>query len=105
MDEIMRWFDSYRELYDLEKKIIEPLTHIIEREDEILVILDLPCIEKKDISIKSTEDTLIISAECYRKSIKLPARVDPRHAKAYFDHGVLQITLPKKLEGREIEVE
>ncbi len=120
MDEIMTFLLNDVELYDLERKEIKPLTHIIETEDEVIVTLDLPCISKKDISIKSTEDTLIIKAKCnnkirlpdidaefscYSKSIKLPIKVEPRYAKAYFNHGVLQIRLPKKLEGKEIEVE
>ena len=119
MDELMDYLLK-DELYDLERKEIKPLTHIIETEDEVIVTLDLPCISKKDISIKSTTDTLIIKAKCdskiklpsintefncYSKSIKLPTKVEPRHAKAYFNHGVLQIRLPKKLEGKEIEVE
>lgn len=120
MDEVMDYLLRDTELYDIEKKEIKPLTHIIETEDEVIVTLDLPYISKKDISIKSTEDTLVIKANCnnkirlpnidtefrcYSKSIKLPIKVEPRHAKAYFNHGVLQIRLPKKLEGKEIEVE
>ncbi|RMF32470.1 MAG: hypothetical protein D6752_00090 [Candidatus Nitrosothermus koennekii] len=120
IDELMDYLLNELELYDLEKREIKPLTHIIETEDEVIVTLDLPCISKKDISIKGTEDTLIIKASCnskirlpelntefngYSKSIQLPTKVEPRHAKAYFNNGVLQIRLPKKIEGREIEVD
>ncbi|GIU70821.1 MAG: hypothetical protein KatS3mg003_0300 [Candidatus Nitrosocaldaceae archaeon] len=120
IDELMDYLLNELELYDLEKREIKPLTHIIETEDEVIVTLDLPCISKKDISIKGTEDTLIIKASCnskirlpelntefngYSKSIRLPTKVEPRHAKAYFNNGVLQIRLPKKIEGKEIEVD
>ncbi len=126
MDEIermMRMMDALmdylsEDLYDREKRALKPLTHIIETDDEIIVTVDLPCISSKDdVSIKSTEDTLTIRAnlnkirsldtrfECYNKSIKLPSKVDPKYAKAYFNNGVLQIRLAKKIEGSEIKVE
>lgn len=111
------------ELYDLERRELRPLTQITETDDQIIVRVDLPCVRKEDIDLKSTEDTITIKAkmtECvrllhhdkrevefenYRKSIKLPNTVDPTKAQASFKNGVLEVTLPKKLYGSEISIE
>ncbi len=121
IDELMDYiFERSDELYDLEKHELKPLTQIVETDEEVIVTLDLPGISKKDISIKSTEETLLIRANCptkirvreldtefrcYSKSIILPTKVDPRYAKASFNNGILQIRLPKKVDGKNIQVE
>ncbi len=111
------------ELYDLERRELRPLTQITETDDQIIVTIDLPCVTKENVDLKSTEDTLTIKAkmtECvrllhhgkreaefenYRKSIKLPSTVDPAKAQASFKNGLLQVTLPKKSYGREVSIE
>ncbi|MEM2856381.1 MAG: Hsp20/alpha crystallin family protein [Candidatus Nitrosocaldaceae archaeon] len=122
IDKMIREFDALinyltSDLYDPDRRELKPLTHIIETEDEVIVTVDLPCATKNDIQIKSTEDTLTIKAslnkelsliekfDCYNKHIKLPTRVEPKESKAYFNNGVLQVKLKKKLEGKEIRVE
>jgi HSP20 family protein len=110
------------ELYDLERRELRPLTQITETDDQIIVNIDLPCVTKENIDIKSTEDTLTIKAkmtECvrlshygkkeaefenYRKSIRLPCTVDPTKAYASFKNGVLEVKLPKKSYGSEISI-
>jgi HSP20 family protein len=111
------------EFYDIEHKELRPLVQITETPDDIIVSVDLPCVTRENIDVKSTEDTLTIKAkmtECirllhyarkemefenYRKTIKLPSTVDPTKAKASFKNGVLEVRLPKKLYGREISIE
>jgi HSP20 family protein len=111
------------EFYDIERKELRPLAQITETVDEIIVSVDLPCVTKENIDVKSTEDTITIQAkmtECirllhynkremefenYRKTIKLPTTVDPANAQASFKNGVLVVRLPKKLYGNEIRVE
>lgn len=110
-------------LYDPERRELRPLTQITETDDAIIVTVDLPCVRKENIELKSTHDTLTIRAkmtECvrihdagrremefenYRKSIKLPSTVDPTKAQAAFRNGVLQVALSKKSYGNEISVE
>lgn len=121
VERIMRKMDKFidsllnMDLYDLEKKELKPLTQIYENEEEIVVVVDLPCISKDKISIKCTEDNLTIKAnldssfntrfECYNKTIRLPTKVEPKEARAHFKNGVLQVRLRKKVEGKEIKVE
>lgn len=111
------------EFYDIEKRELRPLAQITETPDDIIVNVDLPCVTKENIDVKSTEDTLTIKAkmtECvrllhhgkkemefenYRKTIKLPSTVDPAKAQASFTNGVLEVRLPKKFYGSEISIE
>ncbi len=93
---------------------IEPLTDVIEEDDKIRVIVDLPGVNKEDIKVTVTEDgrKLIISARGedrkYYKEIDLPAPVDPEKAKATYRNGVLTVELEKKenkRRGVDIKVE
>ncbi|MFB6471011.1 MAG: archaeal heat shock protein Hsp20 [Vulcanisaeta sp. AZ3] len=93
---------------------IEPLTDVIEEEDSIKVVMDMPGVDKDEISIKISEDgrKLIISAKNedrrYYKEIELPTEVDPTQSKAAYRNGVLTVELKKKSTGRkgfEIKVE
>lgn len=110
--------DVNLDLYDMERRELKPLTQIYETDEEVIVTLDLPCASKDGIELKATEDTLYIKArmdrcvrisnidfENYSKSIRLPARVDARNAKASFKDGILQVRLPKKFEGNDIRIE
>lgn len=111
------------ELYDIERRELRPLAQITETDDQIIVSVDLPCVTKESIELKSTEYTITIKAkmtecvrlvqygqrevefETYRIGIKLPTTVDPTKAQASFKNGVLQIKLPKKSYGSEISIE
>jgi len=93
---------------------IEPLYDVIEEEDKIKVVVDLPGVNKEDIKVKVSEDgrRLIISAKGedrkYYKEIDLPAEVDPTKARATYRNGVLTVELEKKSAGRrgiDIKVE
>lgn len=82
----------------------EPLVDIIETDGEVKVVAELPGVEKNDIKLHGTEDTLTISVDIpqrkYYKEIKLPAKVNAREAKTEYKNGVLEITLPKTKEQR-----
>jgi len=111
------------EFYDIERRELLPLAQITETPDSIIVDVDLPCVTKENLDVKSTEDTLTIKAkmtECvrllhhgkkemefenYRKTIKLPSTVDPTKAQASFTNGILEVRLPKKFYGSEISIE
>jgi HSP20 family protein len=91
---------------------IEPLIDVIEEEDEVLVVAELPGVDKDKIKVRATENKVIIKAENskkYYKEVELPTKVDPTSAKASYRNGVLEIKLKKKKEaqeeGTEIKVE
>ena len=83
----------------------EPLVDIIETNGEIHIVVELPGVEKKDIKLHGTEDTLNISVDIpqrkYYKEIALPAKVKVKEAKTEYKNGVLEITLPKTKEEKK----
>ncbi len=94
--------------------IREPLVDIIEKDDELEIVAEVPGAKKEDIKVSATQDYLTISAKReapetkYFKRIKLPAKVDPSTAKAKYNNGILQVNIKKKeskAEGKEIKVE
>ena len=91
----------------------EPLVDVYTTDGEVKVIAELPGVNKEDIQLHGTEDTLTISVDTperkYYKEVKLPAKVDPKGAKTSYKNGVLEVTLPKKEErkpkGEPIKIE
>jgi HSP20 family protein len=78
----------------------EPLADVIDADDTVRVIVELPGVEKKDITLSGTDDKLTISVETperkYFKEVELPAKVDVKKATSTYKNGVLDITIPKK---------
>jgi len=90
----------------------EPLVDVVDTNGDIKVIVELPGIEKEDIKLHGTEDSLTVSVDTpqrkYYKEIKLPSKVEQRRAKSTYKNGVLETTLPKKEEtpkGEPIEID
>jgi HSP20 family protein len=86
----------------------EPLVDVIEHDDEIIIVAELPGVDKEKIKVRATEDRVTINAEDHRKYhkvVELPAKVDPNSAKASYRNGVLEIKLKKKESKKEEGVE
>jgi HSP20 family protein len=77
----------------------EPLVDIVETTGEIHVVAELPGVDKKDISLSGTDDSLTIEVDSpqrkYYKEVKLPAKVKVKEAKTGYKNGVLEVTFPK----------
>lgn len=77
----------------------EPLVDIVETANEIRVVAELPGVEKTDIKLHGTEDSLTISVDTpnykYYKDVELPAKVKVREAASTYKNGVLEVVLPK----------
>ncbi|MEB3797490.1 MAG: Hsp20/alpha crystallin family protein [Caldisphaeraceae archaeon] len=91
---------------------IEPMVDVIERDDEIWVVADLPGVSKENINVRATEDKIYIKAQGesrkYSKEVELPSKIDTDTVKASYKNGVLEIKVKKKKEefkGKEIKVE
>jgi HSP20 family protein len=82
----------------------EPLVDVIETNGEVHIVAELPGVEKNEIKLHGTEDTLVISVDTpqhkYYKEVRLPAKVRVKEAKTQYKNGVLEITLPKTREER-----
>ncbi len=104
-----------------------PSIELINRDNEYLVRVELPGIDKKDLDLTITDDTLTIKGEAKRseevkedeyllsevtygkfsRTITVPTEVESGKARAKANNGILEITLPKKKESKpkEIKVE
>ncbi len=90
----------------------EPLVDIVETETEVRVVVELPGVEKTDIKLHGTEDSLDISVNTsqnkYYKEVQLPAKVRVKEAASTYKNGVLEVVLPKiepsKSKGETINI-
>ncbi len=110
-------------LFDVSSRSLKPLYRIEATDDELIVTFDLPYVQKDDIRIESTEETLSIEAriirpvrlmslakgdvefEKYAKKIRLPVKVDPAKAKAKFRNGLLTVRFPIHSRGTSVRID
>lgn len=92
-----------------------PRVDIIDRDQEVVVRAELPGVKKEDLDVSVSDDAVTVSASTreerkeekenyyrseissgsFSRTVGLPAEVDADKAKAKFDDGVLELTLPK----------
>jgi HSP20 family protein len=102
-----------------------PNVDVIERDDEIVVKAELPGVDKKDIDVSVTQNSVTIKGSTrheekeekgdyhrceithgsYMRSMTLPAEIDEENTKATFKDGVLELTLPKLKKSKRHNVE
>ena len=76
--------------------IRKPLIDVLETEETVHVIAEMPGIEKENIQLNATD--LILDIETldgnpkYSERVELPLKVDPQSAKATYKNGVLEVT-------------
>jgi len=84
---------------------IEPLTDIIEGENDVAITVEIPGVEREDINLVATEDTLDIKVDSpkrkYHKRIDLPCNVKTKSTKATYKNGILDIVLDKKEKKKD----
>jgi len=116
--------DEERLLFDLKSKSLMPLCRIQATEDAVTVTFDLPYVEKDNISLTATDDTLSVEAktrkavtlrvggsvqkrvqfERYTRLVRLPRRVEPERAKATFKNGLLRVKFPIAKRGNRVKI-
>jgi len=80
----------------------EPLVDVIEDNDVVRVIVEIPGVRKQDIELSTTDNSLLIQAQSddkrrkYYKELDLPCIVIPESASAKFKNGVLEVELKKE---------
>lgn len=102
-----------------------PEADLEENPREFVVSLALPGVEKSDIRVEASQDTLTVSGRrreekeaggsCRReqprgrflRQVRLPAEIKPQAAKASYHNGVLRVSLPrsKAAFGRSVKVD
>ena len=105
-------------------EVIAPDVDIYINDDEVLLIADLPGVDKQDLVINLEDNTLTIEGHFdhsytesrlrtefesidYRRVFTLPKGIDTEKAVAEFKLGVLELHLPKSaaVKPRQIKVE
>jgi HSP20 family protein len=97
-----------------------PAMDLVEHEDHFVLRADLPGLQEDDVNIEVRDNTLRISGErkaeheqrergWYRverqfgkfsRALTLPDGIDPDAIEAKFDHGVLEVRIPKPEERK-----
>jgi len=90
----------------------EPLVDIIEEDEEIRVIAELPGVDKSDIRLSVTESSLTIDVDAperrYFKELELPADIDEMTVKSTLRNGILETTMRKRKRrggGTQVRIE
>jgi HSP20 family protein len=92
-----------------------PAMDLVETDDDLVLRADLPGLSEKDVNIEVEDNVLTISGErkaeheerkegyyrverasgTFSRSLTLPEGIDPERVRANFDHGVLEVRIPK----------
>lgn len=116
--------DAFRPMWDIKSKRLEPLAHLRETEDKVIVTIDLPLVKKKDIQLNLANDLLEVDAtmqrsikfekwgtvqrqcefERFYKAMKLPGQLNTDEIKATLTNGILTIEISKKATQHKIVV-
>jgi HSP20 family protein len=87
----------------------ESLIDVVNGDGEVRVLVELPGVEKEDITLAEKADKLIISVDVpkckYRKEVPLPANIDVDKVTLAYKNGVLDITAPKKKQEKTEKIE
>ncbi len=93
----------------------EPFVDVVtsDKDQTLKVVVEMPGVQKENIELQTTEDTLTIRAKNhdrnYDTSVPLTNPVDPASAKASYRNGVLEVVLKMKEapkpKGTSIKIE
>ncbi|MHA1339972.1 MAG: Hsp20/alpha crystallin family protein [Promethearchaeota archaeon] len=83
-------------------EIREPLTEVIEEEDEVIIVAEMPGCIKEKMKFEANEKNLTIKGfdeegkQKFEANIELPCEIIPNYAKANYRNGILEVRLNKK---------
>jgi HSP20 family protein len=82
------------------EEVREPIVDVLDEEDRILVIAELPGVSKEGIKVEVAGDILNLSASGkdrkYAREILLPSKVKADLVKTSYRNGILEIVLEKE---------
>ena len=85
-----------REPFPIRPERRDPFAELIEEDDSLIVVAEVPGVEKEDIKIDLTSRGLVIDAgNRFYKEIQLPGEVDFDNVKSNCTNGILEIRIPK----------
>ncbi|MFW9793155.1 MAG: archaeal heat shock protein Hsp20 [Candidatus Thorarchaeota archaeon] len=78
---------------------LEPLVDVVEEDDEIIVVAEVPGVERDEIKVRIKGTTLTIHSDNpkrpYHKVVDLPGNVQKEDAKSAIRNGVLEVRLKR----------
>ncbi len=84
---------------------IEPSADVIEGDENVSITVDIPGVEKEDIDLNITDNTLEITVDNpkrnYHKIINLPCDVIPKKTQVTYKNGVLDITIKRRKRKKD----
>jgi HSP20 family protein len=116
--------DQERMLFDLKSRSLRPLCRIESTEEAVTVTFDLPYVDRKDITLISTGDTVGVEAKTrravtlrvggsvqrqvqfgqYSLRVRLPRKVEPEKGRATFKNGLLRVKFPIAKKGGRVKI-
>jgi HSP20 family molecular chaperone IbpA len=124
-DELIESALVERPSWDLQSCCLEPLCSVFVSVDEVVVTVDLPNIDPKNIKVEAVEEDLIETTAKMKKKLhfedfgithrqgefsafrcqtRIPVPVNIKQMKTQFKRGILEIHLPRK-KGYRIRIE
>lgn len=109
---------------ELREGVWQPPVDIFEDENGVVIKVELPGIDQKDIDVRIEDNTLTIRGErkhdqevkkenyhrveryygSFQRSFSLPTTIDRETVKAVCDKGILTITLPRREETKPKQI-
>lgn len=90
----------------------DPFIDVIDAEKEIYITAEIPGVDKENIDVELTKDSLLLTVNHpergVKKEIDLPAEISRKPVEAKYNNGVLSITLKKrknKKKGNKINID
>lgn len=74
----------------------EQLVDVIDLEDEILIVAEVPGISKEDISVRLKGKEITIKAGDLLRRIQLSIEPDSERVRATYRNGILEVRIPKR---------
>src|SRR6056297_239594 len=124
-DEINKLFDwNYPENRGLFDRSLSPAVDLVENENEIILVCDLPGIKKDDLDLSISRNVITIKGEkknelkkdgrktfrnetwsgAFQRTISLPETVDPEKVDASMKEGVLTVKVAKREEVKPRQI-
>lgn len=112
-DSELREFGNVLDDSEDEKNLVtsetrNPFIDIFESEELVHILVELPEVKKEDLLLHATAQNLeirVLNLSDYSQDVELPARVDPKSAKASYKNGVLEVTFKRDIEEIPVEIE
>ena len=116
---------SLEPMWNIQDHTLKPLYELRETRESMILLVDLPYVEKEGIQLRVDKHSIDLTAELrqpvrYERwgtsqrecefnklstMIQLPTEVDPEAARAKFSNGILTVQLPKKIKKNKIDIE